>query len=263
MFKFCSLFSGSAGNSSLIETNNSKVLIDAGGSAKKIVDALSLINVDILDIDAILVTHEHSDHIKGLGTLSKKYDIPVFANPNTWEAMPEQKQKISAENQKEFLINEEFEIKDLQFLPFSIPHDAADPCGFNVFYNKKKMSIATDLGHVTPELFSHLEKSSFALLEANYDPNILKYSKYPYLLKQRIAGPNGHLSNNNSGQIISGLMKSGLTNVLLGHLSKENNFPKLAYKTVVEEIINNNCDETAIKVGVAKRDRPSGIIDIA
>lgn len=263
MFKFCSLFSGSTGNSLLVETENSKVLIDAGESAKKIVDALSLVNVDIADIDGILVTHEHVDHVKSLGTISKKYNIPVYANRETWDAMPEQESKIISDNKKTFLVNEQFEIKDLSFKPFSIPHDAANPCGFNVFNKDKKISIATDLGHITPEIFNNLEKSSFALLEANYDPNILKYSKYPYPLKQRIAGPNGHLSNNNSGELISMLMKSGLTRVMLGHLSKENNFPELAYKTVVEEIMSNNRNESDIKVGVAKRDGPSGIIDIA
>lgn len=263
MFKFCSLFSGSTGNSLLVETENSKVLIDAGESAKKITDALSLINVDIADIDGILVTHEHSDHVKSLGTISKKYNIPVYANSETWNAMPEQEAKVIADNKKFFLTNEQFEIKDLCFKPFSIPHDAINPCGFNIFNKNKKISVATDLGHITPELLSNLEKSSFALLEANYDSNILRYSKYPYSLKQRIAGPNGHLSNNNSGELISSLIKTGLNCVMLGHLSKENNFPELAYKTVVEEIISHHYDEADVKVSVAKRDGPSKIIDIA
>ena len=263
MFKFCSLFSGSTGNSLFVETENSKILVDAGESAKKIVSALSLIGIEVTDIDAILVTHEHIDHVKSLGTLSKKYNIPVYANENTWNAMPEQQAKILEEDQKKFSVNKEFEIKDLTFQPFSIPHDAADPCGFNILHKKNKISIATDLGHVTPEIFDKLSKSSFVLLESNYDPDILKYSKYPYQLKQRIAGPDGHLSNYNSGDLVSKLMKTGLSSVMLGHLSKENNFPELAYKTVVEEIISNHHDENDIKVGIAKRDGPSGLIDIA
>ena len=177
--------------------------------------------------------------------------------------MPEQQAKILEENQKKFSVNKEFEIKDLTFQPFSIPHDAADPCGFNILHKKNKISIATDLGHVTPEIFDKISKSSFVLLESNYDPDILKYSKYPYQLKQRIAGPDGHLSNYNSGDLVSKLMKTGLSSVMLGHLSKENNFPELAYKTVVEEIISNHHDENDIKVGIAKRDGPSGLIDIA
>ncbi len=263
MFKFCSLFSGSTGNCLLIETENSKVLIDAGESAKKIDSALSLIGVDINDIDAVLVTHEHIDHVKSLGTISKKYNIPVYANTETWDAMPDQKSKILDENQKSFIPNKAFEIKDLRFCPFNIPHDAANPCGFNVFHKDKKISVATDLGHITPEILHTLEKSSFILLEANYDPNILKYSKYPYSLKQRISGPNGHLSNISSGEVVSNLIKTGLSNVMLGHLSKENNFPELAYKTVVEEIISNHYDETDIKINVAKRNGPSNMIEIA
>lgn len=263
MFNFCSLFSGSTGNSLLIQSDNTKVLVDAGESAKKIVSALSLLDVDISDIDAILVTHEHSDHVKSLGTLSKKYSIPVYANKKTWDAMSDQREKILNENQKTFDTNKEFEVKDLSFRPFQIPHDAADPCGFNIFNKDKKISIATDLGHITPEILNSLEKSSFILLESNYDSNILKYSKYPYSLKQRIAGPNGHLSNNTSGILISKLINTGLSSVMLGHLSKENNFPELAYKTVVEEIINNHHDESDIKIKVARRDATSSIINIA
>ena len=263
MFKFCSLFSGSTGNSLLVKTENSKILVDAGESAKKIEQALSLLNVNVADLDGILVTHEHLDHVKSLGTLSKKYNIPVYANEETWNAMPDQKNKIAEDNQKKFLVNSEFEIKDLSFKPFSIPHDAANPCGFNIFHDHEKMSVATDLGHITEDIMHNLEKSKFILLEANYDPDILKYSKYPYSLKQRIAGPKGHLSNQNSGDLISSLIKSGLTNVMLGHLSKENNFPELAYKTVVEQIIENHFDENDVKVGVAKRDGPSKQIEIA
>ena len=263
MFNFCSLYSGSTGNSLFVETDNTKILIDAGESAKKIENALSLIDVPICNIDAILVTHEHLDHVKSIGTISKKYNIPVYANIDTWNAMPEQKEKILPDNILNYNPNEEFEIKDLRIFPFSIPHDAANPCGFNI-YNKehKKISVATDLGHITPEILHNLEKSSFALLEANYDPNILKYSKYPYSLKQRISGPNGHLSNEMSGQTISRLIKTGLKSVLLGHLSKENNLPELAYKTVVDEIIYNHIDESLVKVGVATRSTPSKKIEI-
>ena len=263
MFKFCSLFSGSSGNCLLVESEDSKVLIDAGGSAKKIVDALSLVGVKPEDLKAIVVTHEHSDHVKSLGTLSKKFNIPVFANTETWDAMPEQKEKILVENQKTFIVNKDFEIADLKFSPFNIPHDAANPCGFNIFHDNQKISIATDLGHITPEIMSHLEKSCFALLESNYDLNVLKCSRYPYALKQRIAGPLGHLSNDTSGKVISKLVDSGLKNVLLGHLSKENNFPELAYKTVAEEVLTNRNNESDIHIGVARRDCPSSVIDIA
>ena len=253
MFNFCSLYSGSSGNCLLLQTSNTKILIDAGESAKKISSALSSIEVDPTDIDAILVTHEHSDHVKGLGTFSKKYDIPVYANSRTWDAMEEQASKINEKNQKHFTIEENFEIGDLKIHPFKIPHDAANPCGFNIIHNNKKISIATDIGHMTSNIAHKLEDSSFVLLEANYDPNILKCSPYPYLLKQRIAGPNGHLANIDAGKTISFLLNSGLEAVMLGHLSKENNFPELAYKTVVDELISNNYNENALSISVAKR----------
>ncbi len=254
MFNFYSLYSGSSGNCLLVETSNTKILIDAGESAKKISSALSSIDIDPSNIDAILVTHEHSDHIKGLGTLSKKYNIPVYANSKTWDAMEEQSAKIEEKNIKKFTIEENFEIGDLKVHPFKIPHDAANPCGFNIFFNNKKISIATDIGHMTSNIVHKLEDSSFILLESNYDPNILKCSSYPYLLKQRIAGPNGHLPNEEAGKTISFLTHSGLESVMLGHLSKENNFPELAYKTVVDELIQNNYNENSLKISVAKRD---------
>ena len=263
MFKFCSLYSGSTGNSLLIQSEKNKILIDAGESCKKIEEGLSNINIDVNSLDAILVTHEHSDHIKGLGTLSKKHNIPVFANSGTWNSMTEQKNKIAAENINTFKTNEGFRIGDFFITPFNIPHDAAEPCGFNICYGNHKISIATDLGHITEDILYHLTNSSFIMLESNYDSEILKCSSYPYTLKRRISGPEGHLSNDLAGQLISNLMKSGLKHAMLGHLSKENNFPELAYKTVVEKIIENHLNETSIRLNVAKRYTHSSLIDIA
>ena len=139
MFKFCSLYSGSSGNSLFIENNNAKILIDAGESAKKIVEALTSIQVDVKDIDAILVTHEHKDHVKGLGTLSQKYNIPVYATQETWDAMPDQSTKVSDSNKNNFIPYEDFSIKDLVISPFKIPHDAANPCGYNISFKKEKI----------------------------------------------------------------------------------------------------------------------------
>lgn len=263
MFNFCSLYSGSSGNCLLVETSNTKILVDAGESAKKITYALSLMSINPSQIDAIVVTHEHSDHIKGLGTFSKKYDIPVYANSKTWDAMSEQRSKISESNIKKFTIEENFEIGDLKIHPFKIPHDAINPCGFNIVYESRKISIATDIGHMTSNIIHKLEDSSFILLESNYDPEILKCSSYPYLLKKRIAGPYGHLPNNEAGKTISYLMNSGLKEVMLGHLSKENNFPELAYKTVVEKLIENNIDCNKIKINVANRYEPSNLVKVA
>ena len=233
MFKFCSLYSGSSGNSSLIQTENTKILVDVGESAKKIADALNSINIEPTQIDAILITHEHSDHTKGISTFSKKYNIPVYANKETWNSLKQHKEKLTEENIKYFTFNK-FNIGDLSIVPFSIPHDASNPCGFNVYHKDKKISIATDIGHMTSEIVENLTNSSFVLLESNYDLEVLK-----------------------SAQLLH-----GLNTVMLGHLSKENNFPELAYKTVVEHLIKNNINNDNFKLSVADRYNVSPIIDI-
>ena len=262
MFNFCSLYSGSSGNSLFVETENTKLLIDTGVSCRKIENALQSIDIKPEAIDGILVTHEHIDHVNSLGTLSKKYNIPVFSTQETFDAMPKQTDKISDDNKKTFKINNKFEINDLEILPFSIPHDAANPCGFCISKDNKKISIATDIGHMTKDIVEHLENSSFILLESNYDPEVLKCSPYPYTLKQRISGPIGHLSNNMAGKTISYLLQGNLKEAMLGHLSKHSNFPELAYKTVVEEIMCSNSKQSEIRLSVANRDEPTKLVEV-
>lgn len=263
MLNFCSLYSGSSGNSLFVETQNTKLLVDAGVSSKKIEKALEDINIEPSSLDGILITHEHMDHVQGLGTFSKKFDLPVFVNQETLDAMPKQKDKISSNNIKTFKIADKFSIGDLDIKPFSIPHDAANPCGFNIWNEGKKLSIATDIGHMTNDILKHLEESLFVMLEANYDPEVLRCSSYPFPLKSRIAGPTGHLSNEIAGKTISYLLKSGLKNAMLGHLSKQSNFPELAYQTVVDELIGNSCfDDNSIGLSVANRDMHSPLLHI-
>lgn len=216
MIKFCSISSGSSGNCLFVNSNHTKILIDAGISCKKVCEGLEAIDVSITDIDAILVTHEHSDHIQSIGTVSQKYDIPVYANLETWNAMEKQRNKIDKNNIHTFENDTDFQLNDLTIHPFSTPHDAANPCGFNIHNGSKKLSIATDLGHMNNELISELVDSSFIFLESNYDPEILKVSKYPFPLKQRISGPHGHLSNSTAGKTISNLLlKRDLKEVML------------------------------------------------
>lgn len=263
MLNFCSLYSGSSGNSLFVETENTKILIDAGMSCKKIEEALSYIEVDPFSINAILVTHEHSDHIKGISTISKKYDIPVFATQETFDAMPNQTEKLHENNIHFFKPAEKFYIDDLEILPFSIPHDAANPCGFNIVKDDiHKISIATDIGHMTNSILKHLEGSEFVLLESNYDTEVLKCCSYPFKLKSRIAGKIGHLSNVMAGKTISYLTKnSNLHTAMLGHLSKESNFPELAYQTVVDELLYT-CKDSSINLSVADRNCPSKFIKL-
>lgn len=189
--------------------------------------------------------------------------MPVFATSGTFDAMPKQTEKISETNKKSININEKFSVGDIEILPFQIPHDAADPCGFTLFCDNNKISIATDVGHMTNDILKHIDGSEFILLESNYDSNVLKYTKYPFKLKERIAGPTGHLSNKIAGQTINYLIKSGLKSAVLGHLSKESNFPELAYQTVMDEIISSGTSVDGFNLSVAKRDCPGEIITIS
>ena len=220
------------------------------------------IGIDASSLNGILVTHEHSDHIQSVGNLSKKFDIPVFTTQETFDAMSAQTQKISNNNIKKINIDENFSIGEIKILPFSIPHDAANPCGFNLSDGNNKISIATDIGHMNNYILNNLEGSKFVLLESNYDPQVLKCAKYPFKLKSRIAGPTGHLSNSMAGKTINFLIKTGLKTAMLGHLSKESNFPELAYQTVVDEIISSGTDSSKINLSVANRDFPGKLINI-
>lgn len=252
MLKFCSLFSGSSGNSSFIQSENINILVDAGVSGKKIIDALASINIGIETVSAILVTHEHSDHTQSIATLSKKYNIPVYANKKTWEAMPDKKEKMLKDNIFYFNNNKPFNLNDITVLPFDIPHDAANPCGFTISDFNSKISIATDIGHMTTSIIDNIKNSNFLLLEANYEPDVLKCSSYPFHLKERIASPIGHLSNIEAGKTINYLANFGVKNIMLGHLSNENNFPELAYKSVLEQIEHKD-----LNLSVANRFSPS------
>ena len=260
MLNFCSLYSGSSGNSLFIQSDNTKILVDCGVSSKKIVEALNSMEVDASSIDAILVTHEHSDHVKGLATFSSKFDVPVFSTCETFDNMEKVTSKLS--NINYFKIDEKFNIGDLEILPFSIPHDAANPCGFNILGDNKKISIATDIGHMNSAILKKLEGSSFLLLESNYDTEVLKCCSYPFSLKSRISGPTGHLSNDMAGKTITYLLKNGLKTAMLGHLSKDSNFPELAYSTTVNEILSNGIDENSFNISVASRDYPGKLITI-
>lgn len=260
MLNFCSLYSGSSGNSLFVQSEKTNILVDAGVSCKKIVSALASIDINPDSISAILITHEHKDHIAGLATISKKYNIPVYANEMTWKFI--EQDKLNSDNIRLFTPDKPFTINDMVVHPFRIPHDAADPCGFNISVGNSKISIATDLGYIDNNIFSYLKDSSFVLLESNYDPEVLKLSSYPSSLKRRITGPEGHLSNNTAAQVITTLFNYGLKSAMLGHLSKETNFPELAYHTVLNELQSNNITENDLSLCVASRFEPSKIINI-
>lgn len=256
MIKFCNLYSGSSGNSTYIEYNDTRILVDAGVSCQKIIKALNELNVTLDMIDGILITHEHSDHTKGLTTISKKFNTPIYATIKTWAQMSPL--KLPEYNHVIFNANESFTIGYLSIFPFSIPHDAIDPCAFNILAGSKKITVATDIGHITNEIYNKFIGSDILLLESNYDPNTLTYGHYPYFLKKRISSDVGHLSNESASKVIKKLYdETGINNIILGHLSKENNFPELAYQTVVNEF--GNIPEK-LNISVASRDKIDDVL---
>jgi len=262
-FKVCSLFSGSSGNSTYIGTDRTHILVDAGLAGKNIVAGLKDIGIDGTELKGILVTHEHSDHIKSAGILSRKFDVPIYANEGTWEAMESKLGPVAPYNRRIFYNNMDFYIQDINVQPYEIPHDAADPVGFSFFYQNKKISIATDLGHTNSKIIKAVMDSDLVVLEANHDLDMLKAGPYPQRLKNRILGKKGHLSNEDSGHALLEMIKGRVTHVLLAHLSMENNYPQLAYQTVVDILENNGVRVGKdILVDMTYRDRASNFYHI-
>lgn len=261
--KITSLFSGSSGNCILFENEGVKLLIDAGVSARGVVCALEELGVDPRDIDGILITHEHDDHIKGAGILSRKLDLPVYANPGTLHASLSKLGKMKESNLRTFNTDEAFEIKGTEILPFSISHDAKDPVGYSFSNGKDRAVIATDTGIITDEIFSHLRGAKCALVESNHDVQMLKNGPYPAYLKKRILGEQGHISNYTAALLCKDLIESGTEQIILGHLSRHNNTPLIAVNTVCGYLENNNMlrgkDYT---LNVALHDRISETMEI-
>ena len=228
--------SGSKGNSTYIGTANTKILIDVGVSGKRIQEALTSFHMEGNHIDGIFITHEHADHVKGAGIISRRFHVPIYATEDTWLAMEEGIGKIAPSNKKFVYAGEDCKINDLCVRPFSIPHDAADPVGYTVFSGDKKISVATDIGHVTKELEEHLMDSQVILIEANHDEAMVRNGEYPRYLKERILGENGHLSNHTAGDLLGRVMSERLKHIYLGHLSDDNNYPTLALRTVAEAL---------------------------
>ena len=240
MLKYCSIGSGSSGNCHFVSYKDTNILIDAGLSGKRIITGLEEINADIEKIKGIFITHEHSDHIKGAGILSRKLDIPIFANVKTWCAMKDKLGNIKEEHMKVFENDKTYSIGDIGIKPFSIPHDSEDAVGYNIYSEKEKMSIATDIGYITENIRKNVKGSKLVVLESNYDPNMLMMGSYSYALKKRVMSEGGHLSNEEAASFCTELVEGGTESILLAHLSKENNFPELAYATSKNVLTKNN-----------------------
>lgn len=230
---FCSFSSGSSGNCYLIKSNNTALLVDVGISGKKIFEALNGTQIPQEMVKGVLVTHEHEDHVKSLRVVSKKLpEVKVYANSGTWSQIED---KVSEEKRKVFVTGESFYIDDIKIKPFKISHDAIEPVGFSFFAGEKQITIVTDTGYITEEIFNEMKQADILALEANHDENLLKVGRYPWNIKQRILGNQGHLSNVAAGNCLCRLLGECCVKprkVLLAHLSRENNFPEMAYQTI-------------------------------
>ncbi|MBD5560471.1 MAG: MBL fold metallo-hydrolase [Clostridia bacterium] len=253
------LFSSSKGNSTLVWNEDTNILIDAGMPLSNIREQMRLAGRDLRQLDGILITHEHSDHIKGAGIISRQCDVPVYANEKTWAAMEKTLGEVASRNRR-IITTEDFYIGDLCVQGFCTSHDAACSMGYTVSCGGKKIALMTDLGKVTSDILETVSGSSIVILEANYDPQLLLYGPYPEFLKRRIASTKGHLSNEDSGQAAAKLVTHGCKGFILGHLSETNNRYRRALDTV-----RRGLEEAGIVVGrdaaltAAKRDGLTGV----
>ncbi len=239
--RLMSIASGSSGNCTYVGTDSTSLLVDVGIAKKRIQDGLKTIDVDFKNIDGILITHEHDDHIRGIGVISRAYSIPIYATEDTCYEIANK--SSLGEFDKSLLCpiepDAKFTIGDIDIEPHTIWHDAADPVCYSFFNAGKKISVATDIGNYDDYLVNCLADSDALLIEANHDVRMLQVGPYPYQLKRRVLSDRGHLSNEASGRLIKCLLNDHIKAILLGHLSKENNYPDLAYETVKLEISDN------------------------
>lgn len=258
---FSPLYSGSSGNCTFIEAGAVRLLVDAGLTGSRIEQALNAVGAPADTITAMLVTHEHIDHVRGLGVLSRRHKIPIYANAACWDAMSSSIGEIPPACVRVIETGRDFYIKDVNITPFSIPHDAAEPVGYTFAQGGWKAGVLTDVGHVDERLIDAVSDCDILLLEANHDVDMLKAGPYPYALKQRILSHKGHLSNEDSGRALCRLFSRGLHNAVLGHLSAENNDEHVALATVQgalrEEGILSN-----MRIALAHRDRPCGVFHL-
>ena len=225
MVKVSVLASSSSGNSTLVSTERTRLLIDAGLSRRETFERLTSVGVTPDSLDAILITHEHSDHISGLAAIAKKLDIPVYISRMTAPAIPWPENFFP--KLELFAAGSVFTIGDIDVTSFTIPHDAADPVGFAFRAQGIKVAIATDLGYMPDSVRFHIRGSDVVLLESNHDLEMLKVGPYPWALKQRIMSRNGHLSNDIACNFIRDELDSRTTTLILGHLSQHNNHPEI------------------------------------
>ena len=257
--RFCSLASGSSGNCHYIESEEYRVLVDIGLSGRQIEQAMRLRGLDPASVDAVFVTHEHNDHIRGVGVWARRYRIPVLATAGTWRGMERLVGEIPGELQREIVIGRGYRLGKLRIEAIPICHDANQPCGYSLDCEGRRVVIVTDTGILTPAAFDKLREADLAVLESNHDIEMLMNGPYPMPLKRRIRSNLGHLSNEDCGQALARLYAEKKKGVyLLGHLSRENNRPELALSTV-RTILQEQAGVSGESIYLTHRDKPTEI----
>lgn len=264
--RMCSIASGSSGNCIYVGDGHTHLLVDTGISRKRVEEGLHALEIKGEELDGILVTHEHSDHIQGLGVFSRKYEVPIYATAGTIEGIENCRTlgKLPSGLLHPIETDKPFNLGEIEVLPFAISHDANEPCGYRFESNRRAVAVATDLGMYDDYIVEHLKNLDALLLEANHDVHMLEVGSYPYPLKQRILGNQGHLSNELSGRLLCDILHDGLKHIVLGHLSKENNYARLAYETVKLEVTlgDNEFRGEDLHMFVANRDEVSEILEV-
>lgn len=230
--RFSVLASGSTGNAFYIETDEVRLLVDAGLSGKQLDRLFGEIQIDPSKLSGILVTHEHSDHIKGLGIIARKYNLPIYANAKTWQAMDNSIGEISVDQKFHFEANSVKTFGNIDIESFSVSHDAVDPMFFTFHRGNKKVALVTDLGYVSERIKKTIEGANAYIFEANHDVSMLQMGRYPWSVKRRILGDSGHVSNEDCGLALCDVISNETDRVYLAHLSKDNNMKELARMSV-------------------------------
>ncbi len=233
--EFCNLASGSHGNCTVISTKDVNIMIDNGLNFRTLSERARLANIDLSKINAILITHEHSDHVKGIAGFCKKYSIPVYCHRQSKEFLDPMISPYIIDSD----MDAPFELGDLSITPFRLPHDSNYNLGYRITQGKNSIAIATDLGFVSDGALEKLRGSDLVMLESNHDIDMLREGAYPFMLKQRILGKNGHLSNNDCAGAILELARNGTKRFLLAHLSQDNNTPEIAFDCTAKKLENN------------------------
>ncbi len=250
----CVLGSGSRGNSTYVSDGVTSILVDAGFSARETERRLESRGLSAADLNAIIITHEHGDHVRGVARLARRHRLPVYLTSGSHRGADPIRDLPQLSHIR---CGGPFRIRTLAIHPFSISHDAGDPCGFTIGGNGSRIGIATDLGHVTNLVTEHLRGCRLLVLEANHDPQMLKDGPYPWFLKQRIRGRTGHLSNEESSRLLAEIRGAGLTQVVLAHLSETNNTPEKALAETSRAL-----DGTPIRLTAASQNAPTPLIRV-